>query len=346
MSTEQGIKKLKVVQISSETLNAKSIVLEPIDWHPIYHAGQFITFNFKNQFGEKRRSYSISSSSELDEPLTITFKRIENGEISRPLFESVKVGDLLYSSGISGFFTLPEKINSETRFCFLAAGSGITPCFSLIKALLFNTNSEVLLIYSNKNHVETIFYDHLLEYQERFKDRFIIRFLFSDSNNIYTKRFSRWLLDIILEEHYKFNYNNILFYLCGPFEYMQTAEIALRMHTPKENIIKENFSYLPRIITPTPPDKAPHKVIINYENNIFEVDVEYPDSILAAAKKKNINLPYSCEAGRCGSCAATCTNGKIWMAYNEVLVDNEIAKGRILTCQSFPIDGDAEITIG
>jgi ring-1,2-phenylacetyl-CoA epoxidase subunit PaaE len=31
------------------------------------------------------------------------------------------------------------------------------------------------------------------------------------------------------------------------------------------------------------------------------------------------------------------------MAYNEVLTDNEIQKGIVLTCQGFPIEGDAEI---
>ncbi|MBS1562920.1 MAG: 2Fe-2S iron-sulfur cluster binding domain-containing protein, partial [Bacteroidetes bacterium] len=56
-----------------------------------------------------------------------------------------------------------------------------------------------------------------------------------------------------------------------------------------------------------------------------------------------IALPYSCEAGRCGSCAATCTKGKVWMSYNEVLLDEELAKGRILTCTGYPVGGDIEL---
>jgi ring-1,2-phenylacetyl-CoA epoxidase subunit PaaE len=31
------------------------------------------------------------------------------------------------------------------------------------------------------------------------------------------------------------------------------------------------------------------------------------------------------------------------MAYNEVLTDTEITQGRVLTCQAYPIGGDAEI---
>jgi len=134
-----------------------------------------------------------------------------------------------------------------------------------------------------------------------------------------------------------------LFYVCGPFEYMQTVEITLRIQVPKENIRKENFSTFPRLILPEPPDKAVHQVTIHIQGRTYAFPVQYPKSILKTAREHNIELPYSCEAGRCSSCVATCTKGKIWMAYNEVLVDKEVAKGRVLVCQGFPIEGDAEI---
>jgi len=114
---------------------------------------------------------------------------------------------------------------------------------------------------------------------------------------------------------------------------------------PSSNIKKENFNALPRKETPAPPDKDVHMVTINFNNKIYHLTVQYPASILAAAKVAKIDIPYSCEAGRCGSCAATCIKGKIWMAYNEVLMDDEIAKGRILCCQAYPVEGDAEIVV-
>nr|WP_245645453.1 hypothetical protein [Niabella ginsenosidivorans] len=36
---------------------------------------------------------------------------------------------------------------------------------------------------------------------------------------------------------------------------------------------------------------------------------------------------------------ATCTKGNIWMAYNEVLADKEVAAGRVLACQGYPVGG-------
>jgi len=74
--------------------------------------------------------------------------------------------------------------------------------------------------------------------------------------------------------------------------------------------------------------------------------VDYPDSILAAAKKQGIQMPYSCEAGRCGSCVARLTSGKVWHAYNEVLTDAELAQGLVLTCVAHPVGGAVELTLG
>ncbi|MEO5968012.1 MAG: 2Fe-2S iron-sulfur cluster binding domain-containing protein, partial [Ferruginibacter sp.] len=108
-------------------------------------------------------------------------------------------------------------------------------------------------------------------------------------------------------------------------------------------IIKEDFFPIPRLVIPKPPDTEAHQVTIFINNKKFEITVQYPDSIIRAAKKEKIDLPYSCETGRCGSCVATCVSGNIWMAYNEVLMDDEIQKGRVLTCVGFPYGGDVVI---
>lgn len=336
------IHKVQVKNIIEETKDTKTFVLEPLDnWMPEYKPGQFITLVFTTKYGEKRRSYSIAST--YNEPLSITVKRVENGEFSRWMLQSLKVGDILQSSGIGGMFVLPKQIKPTTHFCFIAAGSGIVPCYSLIKTLLSESKNKITLIYSNKSKADTIFSEALNHLTEKYASQFEIRYLFSSSNDIYNKRLSKWLLEQLIEEYLKESITTSLFYICGPFEYMQTVEITLRMYVPKENIIKENFSSLPRLIIPEPPDKDKHRVKIQLNGYTHEVDVQYPKSILAAAKAQNIELPYSCEAGRCSSCVASCTSGEIWMAYNEVLVDSEVAKGRILVCQSYPINGDAEI---
>lgn len=340
------VKKIRITRIIEETLMAKTFVLEALEgWKPVYKPGQFLTLVFNTPFGEKRRSYSISSAP--GEPLAITVKRVPNGEFSRQLNDKYRVGDILLTTGISGLYTLPGEEQNIEQYFFLAAGSGITPCITLIKTLLHKTGKKVCLIYSNRSEDDTIFYQEILRLQKDFSTRFYCKFIFSNSPNVLQKRLSSFVLEDILNEHLQVPPAQALFYLCGPYEYMQAVTITLLINKiPASNIKTESFDTTPRSIHPVPPDINAHKVTIHISGKVHEVTVQYPHSIVQAAKAHDIVLPYSCEAGRCGSCIASCTKGQTWMAYNEVLTDAEVARGRVLTCQAYPINGNAEIVYG
>ena len=291
MSTK-AINRVRIKRIIVEAKGAKSFVLEPLDgWHPQYRAGQFITLVFYTAHGEKRRSYSFSSAPDLNEPMTITVKKVDNGEFSRWLIYEAAEGDILFSSGVSGFFQLPEVPDTAEQYVFIAAGSGITPCFSLIKTLLFTTTSKVLLIFSNRSREEAIFYEMLKDLEERFPTRMHTRFLFSNRFNVYESRLSKWLLLQLLEKYVIPDHKNVLFYLCGPQDYMLTITITLLGKAiPAGNILKENFSTLPRLVIPRPPDTDMHEVTLHYQNDVHRLTVQYPKSIIAAAKDKGIGL--------------------------------------------------------
>jgi ring-1,2-phenylacetyl-CoA epoxidase subunit PaaE len=76
-----------------------------------------------------------------------------------------------------------------------------------------------------------------------------------------------------------------------------------------------------------------------------EFIVQYPDTILQAAKKIKLSLPFSCETGKCGTCVARCISGKIWHSNNEVLTEEDLSKGLILTCTGHPQSDDVDLEI-
>lgn len=343
MSTLSIYRTYTVVAIVEETANARTFEIKPTDNEPAaYEPGQFITLVFPKGDTEERRSYSFSSTPLLGEPMRITVKRIPNGEYSRQLVDHLKPGDTLVSSGIAGFFKLPEDPGQYRQLVFLAAGSGITPVFSLMKTVLHTTSHPVILIYSNSSREDTIFYHELLALEKQFSERLKIEFLFSQPDHE-RRRLSQFLLHALLRTH-DISLRESLFYLCGPVNYMLVASISLiTAGVPDQHIRKENFNTRPHSFKPQPPDKEPHRIKVSINNTSYEFVSQYPDTILSAAKKRRIHLPYSCEAGNCGSCTATCIKGETWMAYNEVLTDDEIRKGKILTCQAFPVGGDVEL---
>jgi ring-1,2-phenylacetyl-CoA epoxidase subunit PaaE len=127
---------------------------------------------------------------------------------------------------------------------------------------------------------------------------------------------------------------------------MQNITITLLTEgVPEDNIRREIFFNPEPPVVNRPPDEDMHMVNIRYEGKVYSLQVQFPKSILQTAKAQGIMLPYSCEAGRCGTCAATCTNGQVWMSRNEVLLDKEMLKGRVLTCTGYPIGGDADLEI-
>ncbi|MFC6102014.1 ferredoxin--NADP reductase [Olivibacter domesticus] len=344
------IYRLRIKKIIEETQDAKSFILENLDKKTLhYHAGQFLTLLFEQTNGtEVRRSYSISSSPVLDKELAITVKKIANGEFSRRLADKAKVGDILMSIGASGLFTLPTTIKSNDRFCFMAAGSGITPIFSLIKTLLHNNpTTSILLIYSNTSQSSTIFFNQLTELRESFQNRFAIEFLFSHSTKIFESRLTHSVIDLLIDRYALYEHNNTIFYLCGPYAYMRMVSIKLRADgIDAERIKKELFIIdTPSFKLVEPPDQEAHEVTIFLNKQRYSIEVKYPTSILQSAKKRQIPIPYSCENGQCGACAALCTKGKVWMRYNEVLGNKALAEGYILTCTGYPIDGPVELTL-
>lgn len=337
---------LSIAKIIEETAAAKTFLLEPVDGAlPPYRSGQFINLVFPGLNEEHRRSYSFSSSFENGEPMAITVKYVPNGIYSRRLVDYAQTGDRLSYSGISGLFTLPPDTALYSQLFFFAAGSGITPVFALIKtALKQHPHLNIRLVYSNRSRKETIFYEALCDLQKQYNDRFAIKFLFSVSKDLLNARLNNFMITDMMQDMAHRPFSQTLFYICGPFEYMDTVIITLLTEgVPREHIYKENFATFIPQIKAEPPDRDAHEVRIVYHDELLRLRVQYPTTILQQAKAQGIVLPYSCESGQCGSCSARCTSGKVWMYYNEVLTDRELKQGMVLTCTGFPVEGDVEL---
>jgi ferredoxin-NADP reductase len=331
---------LKVEAIKWETADTATFFFSNLPGKKIhYTAGQFITLVFTHHDEEIRRSYSLSSSPD-EELLSITVKRITNGEISRFMLTKLKPGDTINAVEPAGRFTIPNFTEPKDIFLF-AGGSGVTPIFSQLKYILNrHGDSRLALIYSSQNARAVLFKAELDQLAQNNPGRLKIIYLLSSEGN----RLNNVMVEELVRQNMTFDTTQAEFYLCGPFAYMRMIRLTLLyMGLDPGQIRKENFVLETVAVSGSPVNYPPRNIRIHFKNEIHDLVVGENQSILQAALQNNIPLPYSCRAGICSACMAHCKSGKVAMPVNDVLTDADLSRGWVLTCTGHPVSDDVVI---
>ncbi|WP_031426619.1 ferredoxin--NADP reductase [Flavimarina sp. Hel_I_48] len=338
---------LKIQDIKRETPQAVSLtfdVPQELKQDYTFKAGQYITLKTEINGKEVRRSYSLCSTpgSGL---LKVTVKEVPGGTFSVEANSSFEVGQTLMVHPPEGRFVFEPETSAKKDYAAFAAGSGITPVMSIMKTILEEEpKSRFVLVYGNKSLEETIYYKELLALQLKYGDRLDVEFVYSRTQEPDTHfgRIERSTVNYVVKNKFK-GHDFDRFYLCGPEQMINmVTEVLTENKVAKDNIHFELFSSDDQSdVSASLDGRAKIKIIVDDEE--FEFDMPQDEIILDAALSQGIDAPHSCQGGICASCIARVTNGSATMRKNQILTDDEVAEGLVLTCQAHPTS--ASITI-
>ncbi|QDD66379.1 phenylacetate-CoA oxygenase/reductase subunit PaaK [Herbaspirillum seropedicae] len=309
-----------------------------------YQQGQHLTLRSEINGEDLRRSYSICSAVQ-ERQLRVAIKRAPGGLFSNWANESFVPGQRIDVMPPMGHFNVPLEAGNRKHYLAFAAGSGITPMMSIIKTtLLSEPHSHFTLVYANRASSSVIFKEELTDLKDAYLERFNVVYVMSREQQdveLFNGRIDRAKCDAFFASWIDLKDVDAAF-LCGPEDMVQAVADSLQAHgLPKTQIKTELFA------ASTPPrahaartvvgkQECEVTVIVDGYHNVFTMDKE-KESVLEAGLKHGIDLRYSCKGGVCATCRCKVVEGKVDMDANYALEDYEIARGFVLSCQSFPV---------
>jgi 3-ketosteroid 9alpha-monooxygenase subunit B len=325
MTERHVFQQATVTRIIKETADTRTFVLDPHEQPFAYRAGQFCTFRVTVDGEDLYRSYSMSSAPETDRELMTTVKRVAGGRVSNWMVDNVVEGDELTMTRAAGTFVLSP---SSVPLLAFAGGSGVTPILSLAKSALATTGRAVRILCADRDRASVIFEAAIDELVARYPGRLSVdRHIDAEQG----------LLDPDAVTKFVGSDTDAECYVCGPEGFMAVVRSAL---PDGARVLVEDFDA-------SPPVKAAATevadsgavggtVTIHLERKKVSVPQVAGETLLETARRAGLSPPFSCEAGNCGTCMARLTEGAATMRTNDVLEEDELADGYILTCQAVP----------
>ncbi|MFX1767097.1 ferredoxin--NADP reductase [Paraburkholderia sp. A1RI-2L] len=355
--TEARFHRLRVADVIAESADARSFVFElPVALADAfaYRPGQFLTLRLPAEQAPLQRCYSLSSAPGVDTAPKITVKRVREGRASNWLCDSVRPGDELDVMTPAGVFT-PRSLDDD--LLLFAAGSGITPVLSILKAALVGGRGMLTLIYANRDESVVIFGAALRELAQRHPGRLRVIHWLDSVQGVPQQRH--------LEELAR-PWSRQECFICGPALFMESALGAmLALGLPRAKIHVERFASLPDRPAQTEPsartkppaqslerdatkggaESAPQtaRIVTQLDGASAQFTCEPNETLLDAMERAGLSPPSSCRSGLCGACMCRVEAGSVTLAENGVLDDEERAAGWTLACSATPASAELRI---
>ena len=349
---------LKVTSVERAAEDATCVTVEvpPALRETFAHrAGQYVTVRRTIQDRDERRTYSIVTAPGTN-TLRLGIRTQTGGLMSGDLASNLRPGDMLEVGTPMGRFRTDVDPARQLSYAAFAAGSGITPVLSLATDILAREpRSRFTLIYGNRSIARTMFLEETLALKNRYLDRLSLHFVMSRepqqtellNGRIDGKKvieLARQLVEIGSADEYL---------ICGPGDMVDEVRNALKSLNGAAPIRFERFATANsrplEILVKAPDAPVPQEILATVTVTMDGRRRSFPmapsdASVLDAAERAGLELPFSCRSGICATCRARITEGAAVMTHNIALEPWETDAGFVLCCQARPTTPTLEIS--
>jgi ring-1,2-phenylacetyl-CoA epoxidase subunit PaaE len=344
----------RVVQRWQETPRAVTIELEVDHDLGVAQPGQFITVDVTIDGKRHKRAYSIVAQPALNR-VRIGVKQIDGGLVSTKMC-GLAIGDAVAVRGPLGLFVVAPDVSHRKQYVCIAGGSGITPIFAMVNALLAHEpNSSIHLIYGNRSVGETMYRTALMNAAATAHGRLQIRFVdeVADAAPLLSSvqtRVGRLDNDVLQAELAGIMPTaDTIALLCGPSDVMNRARALLQARgVAADNIKEERFGSPHRSIAVSDAAAVPlqtQNATIRLGQRTYQIKVSPSQTLLEAGTAAGIAMPSSCTMGGCGACTVTIESGTVLHEEPNCLSSAELNAGKCLACVA-RLSSDCTVRIG
>ena len=278
----------KIIDKEQIALDTVSLTIQTNNRFKKGQAGQHHPVIITNNGRCFERTYSLT---QIDaQHVLLTVKRVNDGVVSNWFIEKSQVGDIVEFGLPYGDMLLPTKTSAMV---LLAAGSGITPMYSLIQSSLKkDASAKIQLMYWVKTKADIAFkaeFEILANQHKNFS-----------FNVFYTQEQNP---DLRLNETYLAqveNLNQSTVYACGPSGFVTTAESVFK---DAETFKSEAFS-LSSVVS----DDVGF-INVTLTKSQKTLSIPKGQSILVGLEQQNIQPTHGCRMGICNKCACNKAQG-------------------------------------
>lgn len=312
-----------------------------------FSAGQYLSLTLKIGQATVTRPYSLSSSPKesLEGKYTLTIKRVDGGLATNYILDNWGIGTEVVASAPLGDFTY-EPLRDAKKIIGLAGGSGITPFFSLAKAIADgDEDAELTLLYGSRTKADVLFLKEFTEIEKKCKKFRLVNVL----SNEEAEGCEHGFITAELIKKYAPEGEPYSIFMCGPqamydFADKEIATLGLRRKFVRHELFGEYHNPQRNEDYPIKGTEK-FKITVHIASETKTIEASANDTILCSLEKNGIAAPARCRSGICGWCHSRLISGDVYVPKS---VDGrrlaDFKFGYIHPCCTYPVS-DVEIDV-